>query len=79
VIDRALGDIHPSGNPHVHLDPRNIAKVGEGVITTRPRRSIMPTATPIEREPTISTTAGIRRCRNAAEAQPRKDAGVVYH
>src|SRR6266446_8922111 len=29
VIDRALGDIHPSGNPHVHLDPRNIAKVAE--------------------------------------------------
>ena len=27
VIDRALGDIHPGGNPHVHLDPRNIAKV----------------------------------------------------
>jgi zinc/manganese transport system substrate-binding protein len=31
VIDRALGDIHPSGNPHIHLDPRNIAKVGEVV------------------------------------------------
>lgn len=29
VIDRALGDIHPAGNPHVHLDPHNIAKVGE--------------------------------------------------
>jgi zinc/manganese transport system substrate-binding protein len=29
VIDRALGDIHPSGNPHVHLDPRNIARVAE--------------------------------------------------
>ena len=25
VIDRSLGDIHPGGNPHVHLDPRNIA------------------------------------------------------
>src|SRR6266568_9078027 len=24
VVDRALGDVHPSGNPHVHLDPRNI-------------------------------------------------------
>ena len=24
-IDRSLGDIHPSGNPHVHLDPRNVA------------------------------------------------------
>jgi zinc/manganese transport system substrate-binding protein len=26
-LDRALGDVHASGNPHVHLDPRNIAKV----------------------------------------------------
>src|SRR2546425_7965841 len=34
VIDRALGDIHASGNPHVHLDPRNIAKVAE-VLTGR--------------------------------------------
>ena len=31
VIDRALGDIHPQGNPHVHLDPRNIAKIAEVV------------------------------------------------
>ena len=29
VVDRSLGDIHPGGNPHVHLDPRNIAKVAE--------------------------------------------------
>ncbi len=26
-LDRALGDVHPAGNPHLHLDPRNIAKV----------------------------------------------------
>ncbi len=24
VLDRALGDIHPQGNPHIHTDPRNI-------------------------------------------------------
>ena len=29
IVDRSLGDIHPGGNPHVHLDPRNIAKVAE--------------------------------------------------
>jgi zinc/manganese transport system substrate-binding protein len=29
LIDRALGDIHPGGNPHIHTDPRNIAKVAE--------------------------------------------------
>lgn len=28
-VDRSLGDIHAAGNPHVHLDPRNIARVAE--------------------------------------------------
>src|SRR3989440_1377987 len=26
-VDRSLGDVHPAGNPHIHLDPRNIARV----------------------------------------------------
>ena len=26
-LDRALGDVHAAGNPHLHLDPRNIEKV----------------------------------------------------
>ena len=26
-VDRSMGDIHASGNPHVHLDPRNIATI----------------------------------------------------
>jgi zinc/manganese transport system substrate-binding protein len=26
-LDRSLGDVHPSGNPHIHLDPRNIERV----------------------------------------------------
>jgi len=29
TLDRSLGDIHPAGNPHIHLDPRNIARVAE--------------------------------------------------
>jgi zinc/manganese transport system substrate-binding protein len=31
AIDRALGDIHPGGNPHVHTDPRNIARVAQAL------------------------------------------------
>jgi zinc/manganese transport system substrate-binding protein len=31
VLDRSMGDVHPSGNPHVHLDPRNIARIAEGL------------------------------------------------
>ncbi len=34
TVDRSLGDIHPAGNPHVHTDPRNIARVAE-VLTQR--------------------------------------------
>lgn len=26
-LDRAQGDVHAAGNPHVHLDPRNVAAV----------------------------------------------------
>lgn len=29
VVDRAHGDVHAAGNPHTHLDPRNVLKVGE--------------------------------------------------
>jgi zinc/manganese transport system substrate-binding protein len=27
VVDRSLGDVHPEGNPHVHLHPQNILLV----------------------------------------------------
>ena len=30
-LDRADGDVHPGGNPHVHLDPRNIQKVADAL------------------------------------------------
>ena len=28
-LDRAHGDVHAAGNPHIHLDPRNVLKVAE--------------------------------------------------
>jgi len=31
TLDRAHGDVHAAGNPHVHLDPRNVLKVGEAL------------------------------------------------
>ena len=30
-LDRALGDIHAAGNPHLHTDPRNIARVAQAL------------------------------------------------
>jgi len=31
AVDRSMGDVHPMGNPHVHLDPRNIALVAKAL------------------------------------------------
>lgn len=31
VVDRAQGDIHPDGNPHIQTDPRNIAQVAKAL------------------------------------------------
>jgi zinc/manganese transport system substrate-binding protein len=30
-IDRSMGDIHSQGNPHIQLDPRNIAAVAQAL------------------------------------------------
>ncbi|WP_153115011.1 metal ABC transporter substrate-binding protein [Rhodocyclus tenuis] len=31
VLDRAEGDVHAAGNPHIQTDPRNLLKVGEAL------------------------------------------------
>jgi zinc/manganese transport system substrate-binding protein len=30
-LDRSEGDVHAYGNPHVHLDPRNLARIGRAL------------------------------------------------
>jgi zinc/manganese transport system substrate-binding protein len=31
AVDRSMGDVHPLGNPHVQLDPRNIATAAKAL------------------------------------------------
>jgi zinc/manganese transport system substrate-binding protein len=31
VLDRAHGDVHAGGNPHIQTDPRNMLKIGEAL------------------------------------------------
>jgi len=33
-IDRSQGDIHPQGNPHIHLHPRNMERVAKALTET---------------------------------------------
>lgn len=30
-VDRAQGDVHPQGNPHIHLNPRNVERVADAL------------------------------------------------
>ena len=32
-VDRSMGDVHPDGNPHIHLDPRNITLIARELAT----------------------------------------------
>jgi zinc/manganese transport system substrate-binding protein len=31
TVDRSMGDVHPYGNPHVHLDPHNLAIIARAL------------------------------------------------
>ena len=31
LVDRSQGDVHPQGNPHIHLAPRNIERIAEAL------------------------------------------------
>ena len=80
VIDRSLGDIHPGGNPHIHLDPRNIAKVAE-VLTERLAQIDRPNADAYQRD----SKAFLARWQEAIGRWEREGARlkgvpiVVYH
>src|SRR5262252_1280836 len=79
VVDRALGDIHPGGNPHVHTDPRNIAKIA-AVLEDR-----LVKLDPANAETYRSRTkAFLSRWQDAMarwekEAAPLRDVPVVVH
>ena len=30
-VDRSMGDVHAAGNPHLHLDPRNVSRVAKAL------------------------------------------------
>lgn len=67
-LDRADGDVHPAGNPHIQLDPRNIARVAAPPawrISTRPMRRI------IRRATRHSRNAGAKRSPNG-KSRPRR-------
>ena len=79
-LDRSMGDVHPGGNPHIHLDPRNVAKVatalGERMAALDPREA----AYYRDRTKSFLERWEQARTRWEKEAMPLKGMPlVVYH
>ena len=78
-LDRAEGDIHPGGNPHIQLDPRNIAKVAEA-LAARLAQLDPPNAALYQsryRDFNAKWTAAIAKWEQ--QAAPLKGVAVVQH
>src|SRR5688572_16796665 len=79
-LDRSMGDVHPGGNPHVHLDPRNVAKIA---LALGERMSLLDAAEAAHYR--ARTKAFLERWRDATarwekRAAPLKGVPVVaYH
>ncbi len=76
-VDRSLGDIHPLGNPHAHLDPHNIAAVATA-LTARLAQLDAPNAPFYQaRGADFQSRWTAAMARWEAQAAPLKGVGVV--
>jgi len=78
-VDRGAGDVHGQGNPHIHLDPRNIARVAlalaERLATLDPANAVHYQAR--QRDFTTRWEAAIQRWER--QMAPLKNVAVVEH
>ena len=79
-VDRAQGDVHPAGNPHLHLDPRNIERVATALIERMGSLDGRERANYEARGKAFLARWHEARVRWEKEAAPLKGMGVVvYH
>ncbi len=79
VVDRAHGDVHAAGNPHTHLDPHNVLKVGEALTK---RMVALDAANAAAYQAGFNAFAGkwqVAMLRWEKEAVPLKGLGVLVH
>jgi zinc/manganese transport system substrate-binding protein len=76
-LDRAEGDIHASGNPHIQTDPRNIARVADALAKTMARLDAASAAAYQRREQAFQTRWTQAMKAWEARAAPLKGVSIV--
>jgi len=79
VIDRSLGDVHAAGNPHIHTDPRNIARVADALAARLARVDPANAAHYAARNSDFQTRWWAAIARWQAQAAPLKGQPVAVH
>lgn len=79
VIDRSMGDVHASGNPHIHTDPRNIARVADALAARLARVDPANAAHYAARNADFQTRWQAAIARWHARAAPLKGQPVAVH
>lgn len=79
-IDRSEGDVHPSGNPHVHTDPRNVRIVAVALAARLAQLDTARAAAYAQRRDNFLYRWDAAIARWQAGAAPLKGAkAIVYH
>ena len=79
AVDRSMGDVHPGGNPHVHTDPRNIAKVARVLVERLAQLDAANAATYRSRAESFDKRWSEAIARWEKQAAPLKGVPLVPH
>ena len=77
--DRAQGDVHAQGNPHVHLDPRNVARVAEALARKLAELDPAGAQGHAERHRAFAAQWAEAQQRWQAQAAPLKGVALIEH
>ena len=77
AVDRSLGDIHPFGNPHIQLDPHNIALVAQALSARLAQLDAKNASEYAQRGSDFQTRWAQAITRWEAQAAPLKDVPIV--
>jgi zinc/manganese transport system substrate-binding protein len=78
-VDRAEGDVHAQGNPHIHLDPRNIERVAEALARRLAELDPQGAAQYTERHRAFAVQWSEAQRRWLEQAAPLKGVALVEH
>jgi zinc/manganese transport system substrate-binding protein len=78
-LDRALGDLHAAGNPHVHLDPRRVAAIAAALAGRLAELDPAHAARYAERQTDFASRWQAAIARWETQAAPLRGVSVVVH